>query len=57
MRTSGSKNQKKSSTAAAVAASPPAAELAKLGQDLLAQQRAIHEAIPDFVMPHRRTPG
>jgi len=35
-----------------VAASPPAADLAKLGQDLLAQQRAIHEAITDFVMPH-----
>ncbi len=35
-----------------MAASPPAADLAKLGQDLLAQQRAIHEAIPDFVMPH-----
>jgi hypothetical protein len=46
MRTSGSKNQKNP-----VTASPPA-DLAKLGQDLLAQQRAIHEAIPDFVMPH-----
>jgi len=30
----------------------PAADLAKLGQELLAQQRAICERIPDFVMPH-----
>jgi len=45
MRTSGNKNQK------AVTTSPPA-DLVKLGQDLLAQQRAIREAIPDFVLPH-----
>ncbi len=51
MKTNGSKKQKASWSAAA--ASPPAAaDLAKLGHDLLAQQRAIREAIPDFVMPH-----
>jgi len=30
----------------------PAADLAKLGQELLAQQRAIRGRTPDFVMPH-----
>ena len=49
MKTSGNRNQKKTSTAAA---SPPTADLVKLGQDLLAQQRAIREAIPDFILPH-----
>jgi hypothetical protein len=34
------------------AAEAPAADLVKLGQELLAQQRAIRERIPDFVLPH-----
>lgn len=56
MKSKGSKDKKtivkKSLTATAAAAPQTAAELAKLGQDLLAQQRAIRQAIPDFLMPH-----
>ena len=56
MKSKGSNDKKiivkKSLTATAAAAPQTAAELAKLGQDLLAQQRAIRQAIPDFLMPH-----
>lgn len=53
MKTNGSKKRKTSWSAMAAAALPPAAgDLAKLGHDLLAQQRAIRDAIPDFVLPH-----
>jgi hypothetical protein len=46
-----SKSTKRSAIAAADAPQP-AADLVKLGQELLAQQRAIRERIPDFVLPH-----
>ena len=55
MKSKESNNKKtivKKSLTATTASPPTAAELAKLGQDLLAQQRAIREAIPDFAMPH-----
>lgn len=43
---------KKSMTATAEVSPPSADELVKLGRELLAQQRAIRQAIPDFLMPH-----
>jgi hypothetical protein len=46
------KTSVKKSRRAMAAVAPTAADLAKLGQDLLARQRAIREAIPDFLMPH-----
>ena len=49
-----SKGKSTKRSAIAVAADSPqtAADLVKLGQELLAQQRVIRERIPDFVLPH-----
>jgi len=56
MKSKGSKNKKttvnQTLTATRATSPPTTTDLAKLGQDLLAQQRAIRQAIPDFVMPH-----
>ena len=53
MRTRNSRSSTNSeSTALAADELASADELVKLGQDLLAQQRAIREKIPDFTLPH-----
>ena len=47
----------KSRTATAIAPPATAADLAKLGQQLLEQQRAIRAQIPDFILPHASQPA
>ena len=47
----------RTATAAAIAPAATAADLAKLGQQLLEQQRAIRAQIPDFILPHASQPA
>ena len=52
MKTKYTNKGKGKSTKRSVTAVSAATDLVKLGQELLAQQRAIRERIPDFVLPH-----
>jgi len=52
MKTEKGKNGKAVNGKSAASATPSPAELLALGEQLLAQQRAIREKIPDFTMPH-----
>src|SRR3954453_8567933 len=53
----GNKSSIKSRTATAIAPPATAADLAKLGQQLLEQQRAIRAQIPDFILPLASQPA